>query len=109
MEFQWGNVRQRVRNLANAVAKKHVSSRSEDVEAGLENLPSSASPTIFINVRPIQSDTTGEPNHEEIQWNNVSVYLRIVKPTLVNGLACGNKKGNWCARVIQVTFYHSIN
>lgn len=91
MDPNWGILRQRVRNFANRVVRPSSPSRSEDIEAGLENLPSSTNPTIFINVRSGESDTRGEADDEEIRWNSATLYLALVKPTLVENLERGRK------------------
>lgn len=103
MDFEWGTVRRRVRNFVTTIVRPStISSRGEDVEAGFANLPAS-NPTIFINVRPSGSDEEVEQD-QELQCNNVAMYLTFVKPTLAEKHKLG-KKGQCCIGSIQVIIY----
>lgn len=101
-------MRQRVRNIANAVVRpSQTSSRTEDIESGLEH-PPAPDPTIFINVGSRESDGAEESDHEELQCNNVTMYLTFVKPSLADGRKCG-KKVKYCIRATQVTIISILN
>lgn len=101
MELEWGNMRQRVRSFANAVIRPSMLPRNE-VQPGLDNQPSSSNSTIFINVRSGEGDSMDDTGHDKIQWNNVKLYLTVIKPTLLECYKPRNNKRTLCIRVIQV-------